>query len=136
MGRLGKAAAILIGILALAVFGLWATSPDPKFNPASFEQEPLKMTVAPFEEAVVSMEVGGLSAPVQTQFGWHVIKLNETRIKDAPSLDQVRAEVTEDVRMGAIEARVTELSDAATVERKTVEEIDPTLLDDLSLLDN
>jgi len=92
--------------------------------------------VAPFEEAVVNMEVGGISAPVQTQFGWHVIKLNETRIKDAPSLDQVRAEVTEDVRMGAIEARVTELSDAASVERKTVEEIDPTLLDDLSLLDN
>ena len=30
--------------------------------------------VKPFEEAVVSMEVGALSQPVQTQFGYHLIK--------------------------------------------------------------
>ena len=32
------------------------------------------MMVKPFEDAVVSMEVGALSHPVQTQFGYHLIK--------------------------------------------------------------
>ena len=30
--------------------------------------------VAPFQDATFALEVGGLSAPVQTQFGWHLIK--------------------------------------------------------------
>ncbi len=92
--------------------------------------------VPPFEEAVIAMEVGAISAPVQTQFGWHVIKLNETRIKDAPPLDQVRAEVTEDVRAEAVQKRVEELTEAGTVTRLTVEDIDPALLDDRSLIEN
>lgn len=92
--------------------------------------------VAPFEEAVVTMDAGAISAPVQTQFGWHVIKLNETRLKGAPDLEEVRAEVTEDVRMGAVDARVTELMDGADITRLTVEDIDPALMDDRSLLEN
>ena len=34
------------------------------------------MMVEPFQNAVAAMEPGSVSAPVQTQFGWHVIKLN------------------------------------------------------------
>jgi peptidyl-prolyl cis-trans isomerase C len=30
--------------------------------------------VAPFQEATFALDVGGLSEPVQTQFGWHLIK--------------------------------------------------------------
>lgn len=92
--------------------------------------------VAPFEEAVATMEVGDISAPVQTQFGWHVIKLNETRMKEAPTLDQVRGQLAEEVRRTAIEARVEELTGGAEVTRMTVDEIDPTLLDNMSLLEN
>lgn len=92
--------------------------------------------VAPFEEAVMALEVGALSVPVQTQFGWHVIKLNETRIKDAPSLDEVRGQLQEDVRGAAIQARINELSEGAEISRTTVEEIDPAVLNDFSLLEN
>ncbi len=90
--------------------------------------------VPPFEAAVVAMEAETISDPVQTQFGWHVIRLNETRLKDAPTLDQVRAELVEQIQREAIEARVAELSKGAEIERKTAAEIDPALLDDLSLL--
>ena len=35
--------------------------------------------VPAFEEAVRSLKPGQVSAPVRTQFGWHIIKLNEVR---------------------------------------------------------
>ena len=91
--------------------------------------------VAPFEEAVVALEVGMVSAPVETQFGWHVIKLNETRIKEAPSLDDVRGQLQEGIQTQAIEARVAEVTEGAEITRTTIEEIDPTILNDMSLLE-
>lgn len=38
--------------------------------------------VPPFEEAMNALPVGGLSSPVQTQFGWHLIKVEERRQQD------------------------------------------------------
>ncbi|WFL78441.1 fumarylacetoacetate hydrolase family protein [Altererythrobacter arenosus] len=57
MVRLGK---IILLILALAIGGvflLWATSPDPRLNVASFEQEPLDPALAPLSEAVTLAQV-------------------------------------------------------------------------------
>ena len=92
--------------------------------------------VAPFEEAVIALEVGSVSEPVETQFGWHVIRLNETRQANAPSLDEVRGELADQIQRTAIEARVEELTNSADVTRKTAEDVDPARLDDLSLLEN
>ena len=92
--------------------------------------------VAPFEEAVVALEAGAISAPVQTQFGWHVIKLNETRVKDAPPLEEVRAEIQETIQAQTVEARINELTESAEITRVTVEDVDPALLSDPSLLEN
>ncbi|MEO1537509.1 MAG: peptidylprolyl isomerase [Pseudomonadota bacterium] len=92
--------------------------------------------VAPFEEAVAALEVGGVSAPVQTQFGWHVIKLNDTRPTEAPTLDEVRGELVDAIQGAAIEARIAELTKGAEITRVAPDEIDPMLLNDMSLLDN
>lgn len=92
--------------------------------------------VAPFEEAVATMEPGAISAPVQTQFGWHVIKLNETRVKNAPPLEQVQAQLSDEIRRVAIEGLVEELTAGAEITRATAEEIDPALLDNFELLEN
>lgn len=89
--------------------------------------------VAPFEEAVVAMKPGEVSDPIQTQFGWHIIKLNETRKTEAPKLDEVRAELSEELSARAINERVDELMNAATVKRAEVD-IDPTILQNLDLL--
>lgn len=91
--------------------------------------------VAPFEEAVLAAEVGAISAPVQTQFGWHVIKLNETRIKDAPALEEVRNQLIDEARRAAIENRVAELEEGAEVTRLTATDVDPALLDQIELLE-
>lgn len=57
--------------------------------------------VAPFADAAFAMEAGTYSSePVQTQFGWHVIKVEEVKEGTQPSLDEVRqqlvAEITRD----------------------------------------
>ena len=93
------------------------------------------MMVPPFEEAVIALEPGAFSQdPVQTQFGWHVLILNETRVKDAPTLDAVREDLAAEVQGAAVDARVQELTDAAEITRADVSAIDPAILRDLSLV--
>lgn len=94
------------------------------------------MMVPEFEQAVVAMESGTVSAPVKTQFGWHVIRLNESRTKDAPTLEQVREEIEATVVQAAIADHLKSLTEAATVSRKGIEDIDPAALSDDSLLEN
>lgn len=50
--------------------------------------------VAPFAEAAFAMAVGEVSEPVQTRFGWHVIKVEDRRETAPPPLEQVRDEIT------------------------------------------
>ncbi len=92
------------------------------------------MMVAEFENAVVGMEPGQISAPVQTQFGWHVIRLNEARTKDAPKLDDVRDELAAEMQQQIIEAKLTELTDAAKIERPDMAAIDRSVIRSLDLI--
>lgn len=94
------------------------------------------MMVPSFEEAVLALDVGGLSAPIQTQFGWHVIRLNETRPMDAPAFEDVRAEIANELQAEVIQARITELTEQASIDRSGESDIDPAILKDLSLLEN
>ena len=82
------------------------------------------MMVAPFEEAVEKMDVDTISEPVQTQFGWHVIKLVETRLQDIPSLDEVREEIKSQLADAALRENVERLVSEATVERVDIAEKD------------
>lgn len=50
--------------------------------------------VAPFAEAAFAMAVGEVSEPVQTRFGWHIIKVEDRRETAPPPLEQVRDEIT------------------------------------------
>jgi peptidyl-prolyl cis-trans isomerase C len=61
------------------------------------------MMVKPFEDAVMGMEAGDVAGPIQTQFGWHVVKLNDARMKGAPALDEVRAEIVAQLENDAVE---------------------------------
>ena len=49
------------------------------------------MMVAPFEEAVHKLKPGQVSPPVRTQFGWHIIKLNDVRDAGTPEERQRNA---------------------------------------------
>jgi peptidyl-prolyl cis-trans isomerase C len=72
--------------------------------------------VPEFEAAVVALEPGAISEPVQTQFGWHLIRVDETRETTPPPLEAVRAEVENQVRQEAVQAEIEALRAGASIE--------------------
>lgn len=93
------------------------------------------MMVKPFEDAVVDMEDGAVAGPIQTQFGWHVVKLNESRMKGAPALEEVAGDIVAKLEEDAVEQALASLLEAATIERVDLDKFDPAVLGDLSILD-
>lgn len=93
------------------------------------------MMVKPFEDAVMAMKAGDVSAPVQTEFGWHIIKLKELRDAAVPTLDDAKEELSGDLRQKAVEARVKEVTETAKVEKMT-DGIDPAVIKSETILAN
>lgn len=74
--------------------------------------------VKPFSDAVQQLEVGKYTAtPVKSEFGWHVIKLEETRPTTPPPYDAVKAQIGPLVKQKQFEAHLKELVSKAKVER-------------------
>jgi peptidyl-prolyl cis-trans isomerase C len=92
--------------------------------------------VPAFYDAVTELEPGEVSGPVQTDFGWHVIKLNETRDKQRPPFEEVRAELRDQLRQSLIESRVDDLAEGAEIDRGGSEGVDPSVINDPRLLDD
>ncbi len=92
------------------------------------------MMVPAFEEAVAGMEAGSVSEPVETQFGWHVIKLNETRTAEAPALEDVREELETQIRQTNVQEAIESLTDSAEVDRSAAEGVDPSVLNNIEWL--
>lgn len=91
--------------------------------------------VPEFEVAVMALEDGAISEPIKTQFGWHVIKLNASRAKEAPKLEDVRDELANQVRMEIVDSYISGLTDAASISRTAPADIDTTQIKNLTLLE-
>lgn len=91
--------------------------------------------VPEFENAIMALDVGGVTDPFQTQFGWHVAKLNEMRVQARPSLDELRRELTGQLQEEAVTARLEELSAAQDVVKPAEGDFDPEIINNLDLLD-
>lgn len=89
--------------------------------------------VPEFEQAVIGLEDGAVSEPVQTQFGWHVVKRNDSRNKSAPTLDEVRGELESQLKSEAVESALADVTEAANISYTEVE-IDPALIRNVELL--
>ncbi len=92
--------------------------------------------VPEFEQAVIALEPGAVSEPVKTQFGWHVIKLNDRRAVEAPALEEVRRELALEIQRTTVEAHIANLVAKATIDRKDVSEIPTDIIRNLDLLGN
>lgn len=71
--------------------------------------------VPEFQAAAFALKPGEISDPVKTQFGWHVIKLEETRARPAPPLDEVREEIVGEMSRTVTEAVIAELRESGDV---------------------
>ncbi len=75
--------------------------------------------VKPFADAVQALEKGTYTKePVQSQFGWHVIKLEDTRPVAAPPFEAVETQLKQFVQQSRFQAYLDELTAAAKVEKK------------------
>lgn len=73
--------------------------------------------VKPFSEAMVALKKGEITqVPVKSQFGYHVIKLEDTRDTQFPALDQVKPQIVEALQQQKIQAFVQKLSKDAKIQ--------------------
>ncbi len=73
--------------------------------------------VPEFADVAFKLQKGQLSDPVKSQFGWHIIKVEDKRSKAPPPFEQVKDQVETFVQRKAQAEYVTKLREAAKVER-------------------
>lgn len=73
--------------------------------------------VPEFADAAFAMQPGEISAPVQSPFGWHIIKLDERRERPAPPLAEARGQIIDELTQQAQTDILSQLRAAAEIER-------------------
>lgn len=81
---------------------------------------PPESMVQPFSDAVVKLEKGSITTtPVQTEFGWHVIKLVDTRDATPPTFDAVKKELATELQKRQLDKMVNDLRSKAVIINNT-----------------
>ncbi len=73
--------------------------------------------VKPFAEAMAKLEKGKFTeTPVQSQFGWHVIRLDDTRDAKAPPMEQVKPQIQQDLERRKVQEMQKDLRTRAKIQ--------------------
>ena len=91
--------------------------------------------VPEFEAAVLVLEIGNISQPVKTQFGWHLVKLNDIRVKALPTFEEMKPELVQQLSQAKIDQLLKIETDKSIVKILDTK-IEPSLIRNLNLLKN
>ena len=84
--------------------------------------------VPPFEKAAFSLNKNEITQrPVQTQFGWHVIKIFDKRIPEAPSYESMKNKLIQDLERKIVSKKIQDLRNDALIEKLSSSELEPLL---------
>ena len=84
--------------------------------------------VPPFEKAAFSLNKNEITQrPVQTQFGWHVIKIFDKRIPEAPSYENMKSKLMQDLERKIVSKKIQDLRNNALIEKLSSSELEPLL---------
>ena len=73
--------------------------------------------VKPFSDALVKLEKGKYTdTPVQSPFGWHVIRLDDTRQFTPPAMDEVKPQIIQSLQSQVVKQYIQELREKSKVE--------------------
>jgi peptidyl-prolyl cis-trans isomerase C len=72
--------------------------------------------VKPFEEAAFALEKGKVSAPVQTEYGWHLIKVEDKRDRKPPTFEEVKDQIIASLVQSKLQSTVRDMRGAAKIE--------------------
>jgi len=72
--------------------------------------------VQPFAAAIRTLNKGQLSAPVQTQYGWHIIKLEDTRELKVPTFEEMKPQLEQRRKQEAVQKAISDLRSKARIE--------------------
>ena len=71
--------------------------------------------VPEFSTALMVLSEGDISQPVQTKFGWHLIKLNKTREKKIPEFKEIKAQLVQNLRQKKINDYLESLTENSEI---------------------
>ena len=96
----------------------------------------LERMVPAYADAIRQMEPGETSEPVQSDFGWHVITLHETRIPSIPSLEEIRNSLEQEVWNNRFDQAFIDIVQGTEIQRSDISGINPDILLNVDLLDH
>jgi peptidyl-prolyl cis-trans isomerase C len=73
--------------------------------------------VPEFSETAFKLDKGQLSDPVKSQFGWHIIRVEDKRERPVPPFDQVKDQIQTFVMRRAQSEMISKLREGAKIER-------------------
>ncbi len=88
--------------------------------------------VPPFADAVKALKKDQVSTPVETQFGWHVIKLIDQREVTPPTFDEVKEQLAVQARRDKVQAAIEKRVAESKIEK--TEGLSPDLLNKTDIL--
>lgn len=93
--------------------------PGSKDNGGDLDWSPAARYVKPFSDSVKALQKGQTTdKPIQTQFGWHVIRLDDSRPTKVPAFDEVKAQFAQRAQQEQIAKLVQDLRSKAKIEDK------------------